>query len=180
MVKTIQKIIKKAWKLTDLAMPYFMLIMVLILSMPHLTLASNLDIPSAPILPYLAGKQEYLKTFNSGVARLPQNEQKTQARLTYKIWLTAYNSHPNQTDNTPCITASGLNVCERNAEDIIATNFLRLPFGTKVRFPEIYGDKIFLVEDRMNSRYNKHADIWLKDYETARLFGRKLTTIEIF
>ena len=87
---------------------------------------------------------------------------------------------PWQTDDTPCITASGMDICERNAEDIIATNFAHLPYGTRVKFPDLYGDKIFRVEDRMNKRYYQRADIWMKEYADAKAFGRKVTRMEIF
>ena len=102
-----------------------------------------------------------------------------QPRQIVKIRVTAYNSLPAQTDATPCITASGLDVCERNIEDVVATNYQWLPFGTKVRFPEIFADKIFTVEDRMHARYTNTADIWMKEYRAAKQFGRKYTIMEI-
>ncbi len=76
---------------------------------------------------------------------------------TLKVIATAYSSDPAQTDDTPCIGAMPrYNLCDafitNGTEDTIAANFL--PLGTKVRFPELYGDKIFTVRDRMNSRYN--------------------------
>lgn len=75
---------------------------------------------------------------------------------TLKVFATAYSSDPYQTDATPCIPAMNFDLCEAflqtKTEDTIAANFLKL--GTKVRFPEMYGDKIFVVRDRMNSRYN--------------------------
>jgi 3D (Asp-Asp-Asp) domain-containing protein len=62
-------------------------------------------------------------------------------------------------------------------DGIIATNFL--PFGTAVKIPEIYGDKVFVVEDRMNKRYWQNIDIWFPDRETALEFGRKQIVIEV-
>lgn len=91
--------------------------------------------------------------------------------------LTAYNSLPEQTDDTPCITANGFDVCEHWTEDTIAANFLK--FGTKVRIPELFGDRIFIVRDRMNKRYSDRVDIWMKDKTDARVFGRKVAKIEI-
>lgn len=91
--------------------------------------------------------------------------------------MTAYNSDPRQTDDTPCITANGFNVCEHGIEDTIAANFLK--FGTKVRIPELFGDRIFVVRDRMNKRYPDRVDIWFKDYNDAIQFGLKVATIEI-
>lgn len=91
--------------------------------------------------------------------------------------ITAYNSDPAQTDDTPCITANGFDVCEHWQEDTIAANFLK--FGTKVRIPELYGDKIFVVRDRMNQRYTSRIDIWMKDKADAQKFGVKVAKIEI-
>jgi len=91
--------------------------------------------------------------------------------------ITAYNSDPAQTDDTPCITANGFDVCEHWQEDTIAANFLK--FGTKVRIPELYGDRIFVVRDRMNKRYTSRIDIWMKDKTDARNFGVKVAKIEV-
>jgi 3D (Asp-Asp-Asp) domain-containing protein len=90
------------------------------------------------------------------------------------MMVTAYSSTPDQTDDTPFITASGKHV----ADGIIANNML--PFGTKVRFPALYGDKIFVVQDRMHSRKGLyHADIWFADTQEAKEFGAKITNIEV-
>jgi len=99
-------------------------------------------------------------------------------RKTFMIPITAYTSEVGQTDDSPCITASGMNVCKRNQEDIVAANFL--PMGTRVRIPELYGERIFTVQDRMNARYDKHMDIWLKDLSQAKQFGLKMAKIEVF
>jgi 3D (Asp-Asp-Asp) domain-containing protein len=42
-----------------------------------------------------------------------------------------------------------------------------------VQIPELYGDKVFVVRDRMNSRYYNRADIWMETKEEARQFGIK-------
>ncbi len=99
-------------------------------------------------------------------------------RKTYTIAMTAYTSEAAQTDSTPCITASGLDVCERDIENVVAANFL--PLGTRVRIPEFYGDRVFYVEDRMNARYHYKMDIWMKQKADAKIFGLKHTTIEVF
>jgi 3D (Asp-Asp-Asp) domain-containing protein len=80
------------------------------------------------------------------------------------VTATAYNSIPNQTDDTPWITASGT----RCREGVIASNFL--PLGTKVMI-DGFGDRIFVVEDRMNKRYNKRIDLWFRHYDDAMKFG---------
>jgi len=90
---------------------------------------------------------------------------------------TAYTSNVAETDSTPCITADGYNVCQAGEENIIATNFL--PFGTKVKIPDIYGDKEFIVHDRMNRRYSNRVDIWMKDHGDAIQFGKQQVKIVV-
>lgn len=91
--------------------------------------------------------------------------------------ITAYNSLPEQTNDQPCITANGFNVCEHGLEDTIAANFLR--FGTKVRIPELFGDRIFIVRDRMNKRYPDRVDIWMLEKSDAINFGIRRAVIEV-
>lgn len=86
-----------------------------------------------------------------------------QTRLT----LSAYNSIPNQTDGSPFVTAAGS--CVRDG--VVASNAFRI--GTKIRFPELFGDKVFVVEDRMNPRYTDRIDVWMTDLQDARHFGLK-------
>ncbi|MBI4592217.1 3D domain-containing protein [Candidatus Uhrbacteria bacterium] len=100
------------------------------------------------------------------------------ARRHYTIPVTAYSSDAAQTDETPCITASGLDVCARDMENVVAANFL--PLGTRVKIPELYGDRVFYVEDRMNKRYDYKMDIWMKDSGSAKRFGVQYVTIEVF
>ncbi len=91
-----------------------------------------------------------------------------------KMVITAYSSDSWQTDNTPFITASGSMV----KDGIVANNLL--PFGTKIRIPELYGNKIFEVEDRMNWRKSHYQlDVWFPEYEQAKNFGAKNTYVEI-
>lgn len=88
--------------------------------------------------------------------------------------VTAYSSTVGETDDTPFVTAAGTSV----RDGVIANNYL--PIGTKVRIPELYGDKIFIVEDRMSwQKSNYHFDIWFPDYWQALNFGAKKTYIEI-
>jgi len=90
------------------------------------------------------------------------------------VVLTAYSSTIEETDDTPFITANGSIV----RDGIVANNLL--PFGTKIRIPELYGNKIFTVEDRMNARKSKyHFDIWFPSHDSATDFGVKSTYIEI-
>ncbi len=94
-----------------------------------------------------------------------------------KYIMTAYNSDIAQCDASPCITANGFNVCEHGIEDTVAANFL--PFGTEIRIPELFGDKIFTVRDRMNKRYTDRVDVWLLHKDNAIDFGVKYPLIEV-
>jgi 3D (Asp-Asp-Asp) domain-containing protein len=89
------------------------------------------------------------------------------------VTITGYSSTPDQTDSTPFITASGTYV----RDGIVACNFLA--FGTKVRFPELYGDKIFVVEDRMAPKNSHKIDIWFPTRWQALEFGVQKTKVEI-
>lgn len=91
----------------------------------------------------------------------------------YVVTATAYSSTVDQTDDTPFITASGTYV----RDGIAAANFL--PFGTIFKIPDLYGDKIFTVEDRMNKRYWHRVDIWFPERQMAKEFGVKQIRIEI-
>ncbi len=82
-----------------------------------------------------------------------------------EVWVTAYASVPQETDDTPFITASNKHV----ADGFIAANFL--PFGTKVQIPSLFGDKIFTVEDRMARRMVGYVDIWMPTVSAAKDFG---------
>ncbi len=93
---------------------------------------------------------------------------------TIEVPLTAYSSSVDETDDTPFITASGNYV--RNG--VAAANFL--PFGTKFRIPEVFGDRVFVIEDRMNRTYNYRIDIWFPSKEEAIRFGYKVAEVEIF
>ncbi|HOC53663.1 MAG TPA: hypothetical protein PK476_03010 [Candidatus Pacearchaeota archaeon] len=91
-----------------------------------------------------------------------------------KVVITAYSSCPLETDDTPFLTANGSQV----QEGIVANNLL--PFGTKIRIPELYGNKVFVVQDRMS--YKKgyyHVDIWFPSKEQAINFGAIQTYIEV-
>lgn len=109
---------------------------------------------------------------------LPENpDRELKIKYTKYTTITAYNSIPAQTDSTPCITANGFNLCTHNKEDSVAANFLR--FGTKIRIPEIFGDRVFVVRDRMNARYSNRVDVWMINKEDALKLGKRLAKIEI-
>ncbi|HNR81547.1 MAG TPA: hypothetical protein PK429_01215 [Candidatus Pacearchaeota archaeon] len=91
-----------------------------------------------------------------------------------KVVLTAYSSTVEQTDSTPFITANGTYV----RDGIVANN--GLPFGTEIRIPELFGEKVFSVQDRMHWRKGGyHFDIWFPTYEQAKNFGVKYAYVEV-
>jgi 3D (Asp-Asp-Asp) domain-containing protein len=102
----------------------------------------------------------------------PNNPEKEPIRILAIV--TAYSSTPWETDEDPHITASGKPV----RDGIVANNLL--PFGTKIKIPEIFGDKIFVVEDRMKRGKSKYQfDVWFENYFEALKFGAKRTYVEI-
>ena len=85
---------------------------------------------------------------------------------TIRVVITGYSSTEDQTDSDPFITAAGTLV----KDGIIATNLL--PFGARIKIPELYGDKVFVVEDRMSwGKGNYQIDIWFPTRELALEFG---------
>ncbi|MCL4392277.1 3D domain-containing protein [Patescibacteria group bacterium] len=84
---------------------------------------------------------------------------------TLSVWVTAYASVPEETDDTPFITASNKHV----KDGFLAANFL--PFGTKVTIPSLFGDKVFTVEDRMSKRKTGFVDVWMPSVSDAKDFG---------
>lgn len=83
-----------------------------------------------------------------------------------EIIVTAYSSSPDETDDTPYLTASGTEA----RDGVVANNCWS--FGTEVQIPEIFGDKIFVVEDRKHSRYDcDWIDVWHPSKEEAEEFG---------
>lgn len=119
---------------------------------------------------------------DSEAAKLASNATSTQPQSpkvvsTSTHTMTAYSSEAAQTDASPCITANGFNVCEHGIEDTIAANFL--PIGTKVKIPDLFGDRIFTVRDRMNQRHANRVDVWMKDKASAIKFGVKVAKIQV-
>lgn len=107
------------------------------------------------------------------VARL-ERAKEIKPRKIILVTVTAYSSTLDQTDDSPFVTASGTWV----HDGTLAANFL--PFGTKVRLPDHFGNKIFVIEDRMNPRFGRRADVWVETREAAKQFGIRRLKMEIF
>jgi len=111
---------------------------------------------------------------NSLLAISSPSNPESQTVKKIRVVITAYSSTIDQTDLDPFVTAAGTWV----REGIVANN--KYPFGTEIRIPEIYGEKVFVVEDRMSWKKGKyHIDIWFPSYWEALNFGTKRTYIEI-
>ena len=95
-------------------------------------------------------------------------------KKTMYVTVSAYSSLTNQTDSAPHLTAIGTPV----RDGIVAANFL--PIGTVIRFPDRFGEKIFLVEDRMNEKFGFQVDIWMSNNEEAKKFGIQYLKMEVF
>ena len=90
------------------------------------------------------------------------------------ITVTAYSSTVDQCDDSPFITANGKYVYD----GLVAANFLK--FGTEVKFPEYFGDKVFTVNDRMNKKHSDRIDVWMPTREQAVQFGARTLKVEIY
>ncbi len=104
-----------------------------------------------------------------------------ESEATQKIWarITAYAPlDPTAQEGMcfsgdPLVTASGT----RSRDGVVAANFLK--FGTKIKIPALFGDKVFTVEDRMSSKYNNTVDVLVSSRNEAFNFGVKRAYIEI-
>ncbi len=105
--------------------------------------------------------------------KIAQNQQNIKKENIKNMWVTAYSSSLDETDDDPFITASGKFV----QDGFVATNIL--PLGTKIKIPEIFGEKIFTVEDRMHWRKQNVIDVWMDSKDKAIKFGAYYTKIII-
>jgi len=91
--------------------------------------------------------------------------------------VTAYTSELSQTDNFPCISADGSNICKLYAQGELICASNDYPIGTKLTIPD-YGT--CTVRDRMNQRYTGtgHIDIYYgHDTQRAIKWGARQLTI---
>ena len=91
----------------------------------------------------------------------------------FLVYVTAYSSSVDETDSTPHETASGT----KTRDGVIASNIFSL--GTRLKIPQVFGDKVFVVEDRMNGRFTNRIDVWMPSKWQALNFGKKQAAVEI-
>ena len=163
-------------KYAVLALPFFI---VSILSIEPLITNSSDIFPAENSESISVDNQNYIKfpellAQNYSILSNSQEEIiKTKKSKVIEILITAYSSSPDETDETPFITASGSYV----QSGIVAANFL--PFGAKIRIPDIFGNQIFVVEDRLHERNGDRVDVWMPTKKEALKFGVKISEIEI-
>ncbi len=131
----------------------------------------------------LASSESTVMIFDGAVASKSAliNIKQLKTAISYEITgvdsvtVTGYSSSEAETDETPFITATGKYVFP----GVAASNVL--PVGTRFRLPGLFGDRIFVIEDRMHSRYNgkKWVDIWFDSQDKALKFGKRFSRIEI-
>ncbi|MBI4132821.1 MAG: 3D domain-containing protein [Candidatus Sungbacteria bacterium] len=91
----------------------------------------------------------------------------------FLMHVTAYSSSVDETDSTPHVTASGT----KTRDGVVASN--AFPIGTQVKIPDLFGDKILVVEDRMHWRFTDRIDVWMPSKWQALHFGKKQAQVEI-
>lgn len=114
--------------------------------------------------------QSSARKFSPGSSVKPETEVKGK-----RIFLTSYNAEKSQTDNSPCIGASGINQCDlaKKGQRIIA---LSQDIVGRAGWKDFhYGDEIllrgettdprcngkFIVLDTMNARYTNRGDLFM-------------------
>lgn len=93
------------------------------------------------------------------------------------VSVSMYNAVPGQTDDTPCITANGDDICDSDKGLTAAMN--GVPFGTKIQIPAL-GNAVYTINDRMNRRYDSnYMDLHVETRAEAIRFGRQNLEIVI-
>ncbi len=157
-------------KLKNNLISLILAVLVLNMAMPGLVSAAQIG-----ILPN--DNQESLTLVESIDGKLfHSSDTKAKPHKVMKMTLTAYSSTFDQTDEDPFTAASG----KRVYDGMVAVN--GLPFGTKIKIPALYGEKIFTVDDRMNARYGSNRmDIWMNaPRKSVDAFGVKRAVVEIY
>lgn len=160
----------------DLSAAFLLAVASLIVIAPRIA-SADMRTDSGPSEKMIALQVHAMQNETAAYGRLPVVKS-LPVPHTLRIPITAYNSESGQTDATPCIAARGFDLCAHNEEDVVAANFL--PIGAQVKIPELYGDRVFTVVDRMNPRYYYRMDVWMREKETAKHFGVKYATVEVF
>lgn len=117
-----------------------------------------------------AAAREELRTVSEYYEDLPDRPART-------VDVTAYTSRPEETDDTPCVSADGSDVCALYEDGKLTCASNDHPLGAWLHVPG-YGD--CEVRDRMNRRYTGtgRVDVYMgADAAAARAWGRR--TLEV-
>lgn len=90
------------------------------------------------------------------------------------VTITAYTSRPEETDDTPYLTACGTKVTVGGVA--VSQDLFDELGGCGASFAVIGKGRMF-VNDTMNSRWKNSIDIWAGDLTAARLHGRQTATM---
>ena len=88
----------------------------------------------------------------------------------FRAIITAYSSSPDETDDTPFITASG-----RRVFDGLIACPRRYPFGTRFKI----GGRDYTCWDRLHYRFDDRFDIWMATKNQALQFGLRKLIVEV-
>jgi 3D (Asp-Asp-Asp) domain-containing protein len=111
----------------------------------------------------------------SGPVEEPAPADSEESQTLERVTVTGYSSRKEETDDTPFLTA----MCTRTAPGVIALSrdLLRtftpgapFDFGDRILVP---GVGIFSVEDTMNERWTRRADIWFASTADAYAWGER-------
>lgn len=96
-----------------------------------------------------------------------------------KVKASAYNSVPSQTDGQPSIAAWGDTLKPGMKVIAVSRDLIKLGLehNTEVKIEGLLG--IYLVKDKMNSRYRNRIDVYMgTDIKLAKEWGQKKLTIQ--
>jgi len=136
------------------------------------TCATNTEVKT---LLTIQGEQRKIEKYQNEIIRLQDElHQAKELQFAVPVSITAYNPVPDQTDDTPFITASADYV----RDGIVALSYdlektLELEFGDIVVLETINGEFLgeFEFQDRMNKRWRNKVDIFMWKVQDAKKFG---------
>ena len=82
--------------------------------------------------------------------------------------VTAYNPVPEQTDSTPCYTASNYNLCEALDRGELICAYNQVPLHTMIYIKDL---GFCRVEDRTSPTYRNRVDVAMQDHDDAINWG---------
>lgn len=148
----------------------FLLIFILITTFGIVIMSLDKDAEIKPKVEYIATKQDNNIITISNIFNLSKAEYTE--RVFKGVVITSYNNDPNQTDDSPNVTATNRGV----REGIVAVSYDFINKGQIHYGDLLYIDcfnKWYLVEDTMNKRFTKRVDVFLFDKEKSNKINKK-------